>query len=267
MSTLTVAVLYGALETRIPRTLSCSWDNDGLMVCPDAGREVKKILIALDATEDVISRAVTEGYDVVLVHHPMVFKGIKSVDGRDTVSRKVIRAVQNGVTVLSYHTRLDTVEGGVNDTLAAKLGLSNITAFGDHDNAEGASMGRVGDLPDPMPLSDFVLFVKEVLGADGIFVGDAGRLVSRVAVLGGGGDGDVSAGRAVGADTYVTGELKYHQLCDMPYEGINLLAAGHYYTEFPVCWALGDMVREICADLGAAIPEITVMPSNRIVLM
>lgn len=267
MKQMTVSALYQALEARFPRSLSCSWDNDGLMVCPDPDAAVTGVLIALDATEEVVETAVNGGYNVILTHHPMVFRGIKAVDGHDTVSRKVIRLVQAGISVMSFHTRLDTVDGGVNDTLAARLGLSDVIPFGDKDNAEGKPMGRVGSLPSPMTLDEFACLVKEKLQADGIFTGDAHRPVSRVAVLGGGGDGDVAAARAVGADTYVTGELKYHQLCDAPYEGLNLLQAGHFETEFPVCDVLKATVLDLYAQADLPAPAVTVMNSHRIRLI
>ncbi len=248
---MTVRELYDHLNARIPKSLSCPWDNDGLMVCPDGDAPVGKVLVALDATEDMVDYAIAEGYNVILAHHPMIFRGVKSVDGDDTTSRKVIRLIRAGVAVMSFHTRLDTVEGGVNDTLAARLGLTDVTAFGDNDNAEGACMGRIGSLPAPMALPDFARLVKDTLGAPAVWVGDAGRPVSRVAVLGGGGDSDAEAARRAGADTYLTGELKYHQLCDAPYGGMNLMAAGHFHTEFPICEVLAAWVKE-------AVPKVTV---------
>ncbi len=259
---MTVRELYDHLNARIPKTLSCPWDNDGLMVCPNGDAPVTKVLVALDATEAVADHAMAEGYQVILTHHPMIFRGMKSVTGDDTVTRKTIRLIQAGVAVMSFHTRLDTAAGGVNDTLAARLGLTDVSAFGDNDNPAGACMGRIGSLPAPMALADFARLVKDTLGAPAVWVGDADRSVSRVAVLGGGGDEDADAARLAGADTYVTGELKYHQLCDAPYGGLNLIAAGHYHTEFPICEVLAAWVKE-------AAPEatVTVMASDRILVV
>lgn len=261
-SPMTVRKLYDFLSNRIPKALSCPWDNDGLMLSPDGEAPVGKVLIALDVTEDVADRAIAEGYDVILSHHPLIFHGMKAVDGDDTTSRKVIRLVRAGVAVMSFHTRLDTVEGGVNDTLAARLGLSAVDAFGVNDNPAGACMGRVGTLPSPMTVTDFARRLKDILGAPAVWVGDADRPVFRVAVLGGGGDSEVEAARRAGADTYVTGELKYHQLCDAPYNGMNLMAAGHFHTEFPVCDVLAAWVREAAPDAA-----VTVHMSDRIAVV
>ncbi len=242
---MTVTELYEALEARIPKSLSCPWDNDGLSVCPDKNAPVTGVYISLDATEDAVNAALDYECNVLLTHHPLLFKGIKEISGENTVSRKVIDLIISGLSAMAFHTRLDTVDGGVNDMLAARLGLLDITSFGDCDNAEGKEMGRIGYLPTPMSPEDFTQLVKERLNAPSVLCASADELISRVAVLGGGGDGDVSAALNAGADVYVTGELKYHQLCDIPFEGMSLVAAGHYHTEFPVCAALRDMVEDI----------------------
>lgn len=233
--------LYAKLEERIPRTLSCSWDNDGLMCCPDPEAEVRRILIALDVTADVAERAVAGKYDVILSHHPLIFRPLAAVEPGEAVAKKVIRLLQGGVSVMSFHTRLDAVCGGVNDTLAAALGLSEVVPFGEN----GESIGRIGVLSAPVTLEAFVQTVKRVTGAPCVQVSDAGISVRRVAVLGGSGSDDVQAARTAGADTYLSGELAHHHLTDAPERGMNLLAAGHFYTENPVCQTLGRMVTEL----------------------
>ncbi len=242
---MTVIELYNALETRIPRSLSCPWDNDGLAVCPNKHAPVTGVYISLDATEDAVAAALSQGCNVLLTHHPLLFRGIKAVCDETTVSRKVIELIQKGLSAMAFHTRLDTVDGGVNDTLAACLGLVDVTSFGDCDNPEGKRMGRIGYLEKLMSAKDFAAYVKERLHAPSVLCAPAEQLIYRVAVLGGGGDGDVSAAMHAGADAYVTGELKYHQLCDVPFEGMTLVEAGHYHTEFPVCAVLADMVRDV----------------------
>ncbi len=258
----TVRELYAALEARIPRSLSCSWDNDGLACTPDPDALVTGILVALDATEDAVDLAEKIGCNVILTHHPLLFKGIKAVTGVDTGSRKVIRMIRAGISAMSFHTRLDAVEGGVNDVLAARLGLMGVTPFGDDDNPAKMPIGRIGTLPAPMTPDDFAVLVRDQLTVPLTISGDeyehmmpatpavtyveCGKPVHRVAVLGGSGQDDLDAAVAAGADTYVTGELRYHQLCDAPYGGINLFRAGHYFTEFPICRVLAEMATAIC---------------------
>lgn len=240
---MTVNELYGKLNEQIPSSLSCVWDNDGLMCCPDGGAEVRRVLVTLDVTETAVRRAMEEKYDVIVSHHPMIFKGLKAVNDENYIAAKTIDLIRNGISVMSFHTRLDAVAGGVNDVLAELLGLRDAVPFGED------AIGRIGTLSEQMSAEAFAKRVKSVLDAPVVLLSDAGRSVRRVAVLGGSGDDDVLAAQAAGADTYVTGELKYHSLTDAPEEGINLIEAGHFYTENPVCEILREWLLAINPSL------------------
>ncbi|MBQ9132341.1 MAG: Nif3-like dinuclear metal center hexameric protein, partial [Clostridia bacterium] len=240
---------------RIPQELSCSWDNDGLMCCADENVEVRHVLIALDVTDRVISEALERGCDVIVAHHPLIFSPIKAVNPRDLIAKRVIRLLQAGITVMCFHTRLDAVDGGVNDVLAGALGLTEVTSFGEN----GEEIGRIGTLPREISLLEFAGEVKRVTGATSVQVADAGRKVSRVAVLGGSGSGDVQAAILAGADTYVSGELKHNVLTEGPEMGINLVAAGHHHTENLVCKRLFELVAEMDGKIS-----ITVIDSNEV---
>lgn len=234
---MTVQEYYQYFCEKIPSGLSLEWDNDGLMCCPDRTREVKRILVALDITETVVEEAISGAYDLILSHHPLVFRGVKSLTEKDGTGRKLLRLVQSGISAMSFHTRLDAVEGGVNDILASLFGLADVTVFGDE------CIGRIGSYPET-DAETFARTVKETLNAPVVKFACGGRPVSRVAVLGGSGKDDVYAAMAAGADTYVTGELAYHQLVDAPEMGINLIEAGHFYTEYPVCKRLAQLAEE-----------------------
>jgi dinuclear metal center YbgI/SA1388 family protein len=253
---MTVKELYTSLNDMIPTSLSCEWDNDGLMCCPDASAPVRRVLVALDVTEDTVNAAIKGEYDLIVSHHPLVFKGIKHINDGNGVARKLLALIKNGISVFSFHTRLDALSGGVNDTLADVLGIENAVAFGE----EG--IGRIGYLPEPLGACELAKQVKTALGADGVYLSDAGIPCRRVAVLGGGGGDDLGAAIAAGADTYVTGELKYHQLVDAPELGINLIEAGHYFTEQPICSVLARMIRAVDPDIAC-----DVIQSNKIQLI
>lgn len=248
---MTVRELYHQLNDRIPCTLSCEWDNDGAMCLPEPDREVHRVLIALDITEAVVDRAVAEGYDVIVSHHPLLFRGVKHMTTEDAVSRRTIKLCRAGIAALSFHTRLDALGGGVNDVLADILSLHDIAPFGD----EG--IGRVGTLDAPMSAEALAALVADRLGPPAVTLADAGRPVSRVAVLGGSGGDDVPAALATGADAYVTGEAPHHWLVDAPEMGLSLIVAGHHHTEAPVCAMLAEMIR---AWLPSAL--ITICDSN-----
>ena len=254
----TVRELYEYLNARIPVSLRGQWDNDGLMCCPAPQKAVSRVLVALDVTSEVVGRAISERFDVILSHHPMIFKGIKSVDGQDAASRKVIECIKNDIAVMSFHTRLDAVEMGVNDYLCYLLGIRKALPLCGEDGC----IGRVGALNAPIKASDFALRVKEILYAPTVALSDAGKMVHKVAVVGGEGKDFVDAAIKCGADTYVSGSLGYHNMVDAPENGINLIEAGHFFTEFPVCRRLADLVREFEPKA-----ETTIINSNRIELI
>lgn len=250
---MTVKQLYKFLDSRIPTSLSCSWDNDGLMLCPEPDREVRRVLLALDATAEVADAAIEGGFDVIVTHHPMIMKGLKAINDENYISEKAIKLIRAGVSVFSFHTRLDALDGGVNDVLALEIGLENIEKFGE----EG--IGRIGDLFEPESPSEFAYRVKEWLDAPYVDLADCGKECKRVAVLGGSGSDDIAAAIAAGADTFVSGELKYHFMTDAPEMGINLISAGHFFTEDPVLPVLERMINQADASISCDI-----MYSNRI---
>ena len=237
---MTVRELYNFFEEKIPRALSCDWDNDGLMVCPDDTKEVRRVLVALDITAAVAEHAIQEGYDLVVSHHPLIFHPLKAVAPGEATVNKVIRLLTSGVSAMSFHTRLDAVAGGVNDVLANAIGLKNVTPFGKN----GEEIGRIGDLPAPMSLRDFAELVKTATGAKLVQISCNGKPVSRVAVLGGGGAGESPAAEAAGADTYLTGDLRHDQLTEAPERGMNMVQGGHFWTENLVCNRIRELLHE-----------------------
>ncbi len=237
---MTVAKLYSFLNENIPASLSCEWDNDGLMCAPDKSADVSRVLITLDITAEAIEHAKAERCEVIISHHPLIFKGLRSVSDENCVSAKVIELIKSGIAAMSFHTRLDAVDGGVNDILAQKLGVKNTIPFG----VDGNGIGRVGTLDSPISLKDFAERVKAALGAPAVLCADAGRDVFTVALLGGEGGDDIAAARRAGADTYVSGRLGYHAMTDAPEGDMNLIEAGHFYTEYPVCEAIEALVKK-----------------------
>ncbi|MBQ8416504.1 MAG: Nif3-like dinuclear metal center hexameric protein, partial [Clostridia bacterium] len=193
------------------------------------------------------------GYDLIVSHHPLIFRPLKAVSIGETVADKVISLLLGGVSVMSFHTRLDAVTGGVNDVLAARLGLCDVTPFGVGEE----TIGRIGTLREAIPLKTFAQRVKTATGAQYVQYSDCGKLAHRVALLGGGGSGEVAAARAAGADTYLTGELKHDQLTEAPERGMNLVMGGHFYTENPVCERIAELLRTADPTL-----TVTLMNSN-----
>ena len=231
---------YANLEKLAPPELSAVWDNDGVM-CKNTKTEVSRVLVALDATKSVLEYAKENGFDTVLTHHPLIFKGIKSMSGDDVTSGRVMKALLSDISVISLHTRLDAAEGGVNDTLAEMFELSEIEAFGD---AEAASLGRIGKLSSETDVFDFAEKVKIALGCEAVRVTGKGK-VSRVAVVGGDGKDFIIPAVKAGADVLVTGDSGYNASEEAAEMGFTVIEAGHYHTEVPVCEKLVSFVRKL----------------------
>lgn len=234
-----VKQLYDVLNEKIPPSLSCSWDNDGLMCCPDPEREVGRVLIALDVTGEVVDEAIDGGFDLVISHHPLIFHPIRSLTTDSGVGAKLINLVRAGVSVMSFHTRLDAVADGVNDQLAEALGLIDVEVFEDGD---GTPLGRIGYLPENMEVCELAARVKSALATPAVMVSGCGKRADRVAVVGGEGKSFIGAAKAAGADTFVSGRLGYNNMVEAEELGINLIEAGHFFTEDPVCDRIAELV-------------------------
>lgn len=239
---MTVGELYTYLDSLYPRELSCSWDNDGIMVCGDENREVQRVLVALDANEKTLDYAVRGGFDVVVTHHPMLFRGLKSVSGSSVPGRHTLMALTHGITVLSFHTRLDAAPGGVNDALCAKLGLVAEGTFGDD---EAPTLGRLARFPEPMSARDVAERIKVALDCQAVRLnGEPDTMVQRIAVCGGDGKDFIYPALLAGAEVFLTGDAGYNMAADGAEDGLITIEAGHYHTEAPVCAVLAGKIRE-----------------------
>ena len=228
----------------IPATLSCAWDNDGLMCSSDSYKEIKSALLTLDITESAVEKALELGVDAIFTHHPFVFRGMKSVTDKNARSRLLITLLSHGISVFSYHTRLDAVDGGVNDILADLIGLKNTASLGDGE----LSMARIGEV-DRIPLDLFADCVKEKLKCPSLVLArsETGSVwVKRAVVLGGSCDMDFIHGAiAAGADVLVTGDASYNALIDANIDGTrknieffigdNIPKREHRTRNFAVC--------------------------------
>ena len=230
-----------AMDYLYPKSTSAHWDFDSLQCCADPERELCKVLVALDATEEVIDYAVEEKYDLILTHHPMIFGDVGDIVPTELYGRKIIKLISGGVATASYHTRLDAGAHGVNDCLADIMELQNVCTFGDE---ELPTIGRIGDLPAPIEADELCRIIKERLNAPCVRLSGKGT-VNKLAVVGGAGKSLVMAAKSAGADAILTGEVSYNSAIDFADMGIAVIEAGHYYTEFPVCRHLAELVGEL----------------------
>lgn len=232
-----VADIIKIMEEIAPPAMAEDWDNVGLML----GRRykaVKKLLLALDITGEVVQQAIAQKADMIITHHPLIFRGLKRVTDSEWQQELLLTLAEKGIAVYSAHTNLDCVSSGVNDVLAKKLHLDNVDSL-DSDNG----LGRIGIVP-ACSLREFAATIKKVLRADYVAVGDAGKQVHKVAVCGGAGSDLISLVLLCGADTLVTGDIKYHEAQKAVFSGLNVIDAGHQPTELPVMDDLADRLSQ-----------------------
>ena len=231
------------IETIAPTHLKMDWDNVGLL-CGRGDKEVRTILVALDPFPHVCDEAVEVGADLLVTHHPLIFEPLKSVTDQTTIGQSIQKLIANNIAAINAHTNLDCAEGGVNDTLAERLGLTDISVIGSEH------LLRVGSFQSTLPA--FLEHVKAKLNCQGLRYIDGGKPVCRIAVGGGSCGSALPEVIAAGCDTFVTADVKYNQFWDAKAFGINLIDAGHFQTENPVCGVLAE-------KLQAAFPETRVI--------
>lgn len=359
-------VIVEAMDKFAPRYLAEDWDNVGLLI-GNPSQEINKILTCLDVTEQIIDKAITEKYDMIISHHPFLFRGIKRISTDKPQGRMLQKILSNNIAIFAAHTNLDTTFGGVNDVLANKLdlidlqpltisyreeilklgvnvpvdyaqivreaivqaGAGSIGNYSDcsfnyngngyfkpldkanpfigkqhqltevneirietimpakiknrvikamlkahpyevpaydilptHNVYNENGLGRIGKLATPISLIDFAQKVKQNLPGDTFrFVKGNNKLVKKVALCSGAGIEFLDKACMKGADTYITGDVKYHEAQHAQELGLNLIDAGHFGTELPIVETLAKYLQsenitnkwniEICADTEA----------------
>ena len=245
------------LESVAPSYMKMDWDNIGLL-CGDENREVTKVLVALDPFESVCQEAKEVGADLLLTHHPLIFQPTNAVNAQTELGRSILFLAKNDICAVNAHTNLDCAPGGVNDVLAEALGLENISVIdpsGTDENGTPWGLLRQGTVKE-QSLDSFLGAVKEKLGCLGLRYASCGKPVQKVAVGGGSCGSELELAVKAGCDTFVTADVKYNQFFTAKAMGLNMIDAGHFHTENPVCKVLAE-------KLQAAFPEITVLLSQK----
>ena len=253
-----------ALERFAPLPLQESWDNSGLQIGLTEA-DVSGVLLCLDVTERIIDEAVSKHCNMVVSHHPLLFRGLKQVSDLTDVQRTVRSAIRQDVCVVSMHTNLDNAHCGVNRTIAERL--SDLPADGDQEPLIEEMGGDVKPgqwvmltLAQPMAAHDFVLHVKQRLEAASAMCNELlQRPVRRVAICGGAGDFLLDEAVAHGADAFVTGEMHYHQYFGYE-QKVQICVVGHYESEHFTTGLLRDIVERHCPGVRCEIAETNTNP-------
>ena len=252
--------VLSALERFAPLPLQESWDNAGLQVGLTE-TEVSGALLCLDVTERIVDEAVSRGCNLIVSHHPLLFRGLKQISDLTDVQRTVVKAIENRVCVISMHTNMDNARGGVNFKIAEKLGLRDV-AFMAPKVLGGieAGSGVIGSLERPMVSCDFVLAVKKAFDVECALCNELlRRPIARVAVCGGAGDFLLDEAVGAGADAFITGEMHYHQYFGYE-QRIQICVIGHYQSEQFTSEIFREIIERECPGVETFITDTCTNP-------
>ena len=228
------------IESVAPRRQQEAWDNSGLQV-GDGNREIHSVLLTVDVSEAVVAEAIKEGCDMILSHHPLLFHGLKQVTGATPQERCVAEAIRNGIAIYSSHTSMDKALRGVSGRMAEQLGLQEMRILVPSIEDARVGLGVIGTLPKPMLWSGWLRHVQQVFGADYVRYTEPVRpTISRVALCGGAGAEFLPDAIAAGADTYLSADMKYHDM---------QAAAGQIMAVDIDHWVSEHFTRDIFAEL------------------
>ena len=248
---ITVKDIYNQLNELADVKLAEKWDNVGLML-GDNNSNVNKVLVCLDVTTKVVKEAIDNNVDLIVSHHPLIFKPLKSLDFTDDFKSNIIRdLIKNDISVISFHTNLDSAKLGLNDHLAKLLDLDDIRVLFEHNLDKEAGLGRIGRLSSSLSMEDFIVYIKEKFSLDTVsaVIGDD-KEISTVALLGGSGADFLYSLPEV--DIYLTGDVGYHAALDAIEMKKNIIDIGHFAESL-----VKDLLKAYISKLG-----IEVIKSN-----
>lgn len=254
-----VSKIYDSLVKFCPLEISENhiWDNSGIQLNINNDK-ISGILICLDITNSVIQELKNDKYNLVVSHHPLIFKPLKSLDTNNAHDRLIIDLIRLNVNVISMHTNLDAAKFGVNYIIGQTLGLKNCDIL--HKNgmyefeneAEPYGFGLVGDLENNIKLIDFLQILKNKLQIEHIrYNGNDNRTINKIAVCGGSGGSFIKDAIDSKADVYITGDVGHHDVQFASENNLIIIDAGHFHTEKPV---LQHLANYLSKELESLIP-------------
>ena len=243
----TVKDIFNHLNNLADVKLAEKWDNVGLMLGSN-NNEVNKVLVCLDVTTSVVEEAIANNVNLIVSHHPLIFKPLKNIDYTTDFKSRIIRnLIKNDISVISFHTNLDSATLGLNDYLAKILKLNEIQVLFEHSLDNTAGLGRIGKLTNPMKLNDFITYIKNCFSLETVsaVIGDE-KEISTIALLGGSGADFIYTLPEV--DVYLTGDVGYHAALDAIEMKKNIIDVGHF-TENLVKDLLLDYISELNVEV------------------
>lgn len=245
------------LEKQSPKSYACDWDNVGLLVGRE-DKEIQKIYIALDATDEAIEEAIANGADMLLTHHPMIFKGMKRVTREDFIGRRIIRLIQNDMVYYAMHTNFDVM--GMADLAADYLGLSDTKVLEVTSVSESGEegIGRYGSLKKEMTVRECCEEVKQAFSLENVKVfGNLERKVKTAAISPGSGKSVISNALQAGVDVLITGDIDHHEGIDAVAQELTVIDAGHYGVEHIFIPYMEQYLKREAKELEIAVQPLT----------
>lgn len=258
----TIKALTDYLESIAPLHLQESYDNAGLLV-GHSNTAITGVLTSLDCTEEIVAEAKAKGCNVVVAHHPIVFRGLKRFNGSNYVERTIIRAIKEDVAIYAIHTNLDNVRlQGVNERIAQRLGLENLRLLAPKNEEATVGSGMLGDLPTPLNEVDFLTLLKDRMKTGVIkHTPKLNQVVQTVALCGGSGGFLLEQAKRAGAQAFVTADYKYHEFFDA--DGDLLLCdIGHYESEQFTIQLLYEILKQKFTTFALLKTHINTNPVN-----
>ena len=237
------------LELRFPKNLAEDWDNVGLLVGNNK-REIKKIQLSLDATETAIDYAIENDVDMIVTHHPMIFKGIKTIDYSTVLGRKIIKLIENKINLYTLHTNLDSALDGLNDYLLKQLGIVEAKIIDENINGVNCGIGRFYRLEKHISIDEYIKIIKERFEIENIrLVGNKDTLIKKIAIVNGSGMSYWRKVKKLEADLFITGDIGYHEALDAKENGLNLIDIGHFEGEKSFAKLLKSHFEKLSVDV------------------
>ncbi|PRR77225.1 putative GTP cyclohydrolase 1 type 2 [Clostridium liquoris] len=233
------------MEDYAPLRLKESYDNVGLMI-GDPDCEVTSILVALDCTMKVIKEAEEKGCNLIITHHPILFKKPNNITTETLQGRKIIELIKKDINIYSSHTNLDSTKGGINDLIMQLLDFRNCEVIEvNHMDAQDkeCGIGRFTTLNVPITLEELCEKVKEAFEISSLkYSGEDKQVIEKVAVINGSGNDFLMKAKSLGADCIITGDTSYHYVSDLQEEGICIIDVGHFESEWPGMKIVGKWI-------------------------
>ena len=251
-----------ALEQFAPLPLQEGYDNAGLQVGLTETVEVSGALLCLDVTEDVVDEAIEHGCNLIISHHPLIFRKLSRISDENYVQRTVTKAIKNDITIVAMHTNMDAASGGVNYKIAEKMGLENLHFLSSEKEVNGIKGGDgvIGELAEGIAADDLVCLLRERFGVESVQCNQLlRRRIKKVALCGGAGSFLLDDAIRAGADAFVTGEMGYHEFFGHEQE-IQICVIGHYQSEQFTSEIFREIINERCPEVKCVISQINTNP-------